>query len=279
VTAIRHTIIGLPRSGKTTFLAAMWHLIDAGEVDTVLVLDRLAGDSTHLNEIALAWRRCEEVQHTSIASEANVSIHFLHSSSGMKIVLEFPDLDGESFSWQVEKRTCPTAYVERFGSDGGILLFLTADRGLDGITIIDLAPAVEGDEPQAAVKHKEWEPGMVPQQVRLVELLQFLQMPPFRRVLRRVAVVISAWDVVQAPQPSPDEWLKREMPLLHQFLEGNAGSFDFRVYGVSAQGGPLTGASRDALLKRVASERITCVGLDARPHDLTSIVLWLTQER
>ena len=31
-----HSIVGLPGSGKTTYLAAVWHVIDAGEVSTKL---------------------------------------------------------------------------------------------------------------------------------------------------------------------------------------------------------------------------------------------------
>ncbi len=46
-------IIGLPASGKTTFLAALWHLVTARDVDTVLRFGTLrVGDAAHLNAIA-----------------------------------------------------------------------------------------------------------------------------------------------------------------------------------------------------------------------------------
>lgn len=38
-----HTIIGMPNSGKTTFLAALWHLVTSGEVKSSLALDHLEG--------------------------------------------------------------------------------------------------------------------------------------------------------------------------------------------------------------------------------------------
>src|SRR5271165_6669586 len=75
VTQMYHSIIGLPGTGKTTFLAALWHLIDAGEVSTRLVLDKLIGDHSYLNSIVEAWRRCEEVPRTSMAAEASVAVH------------------------------------------------------------------------------------------------------------------------------------------------------------------------------------------------------------
>lgn len=271
-----HAIIGLPRSGKTTFLAALWHLIDAGEVSTRLVLDKLVGDHRHLNAIVEAWRRCEEIQRTSMATEVSVQIHVHEPASGRRAVLGFPDLSGESFERQVTARSCRPGYVEDFEADGGILLFVKADRGHDGLTIVDLAPALSGvDDTGRVGTSRDWSPDLAPEQVQLVELLQFLQRPPFRRARRRLLVVVSAWDVVSVPRPSPTDWLARELPLLHQFLVANPRSFEFRVYGVSAQGGDVTGERRMTLLRQTPSERIQCEGPEVEPHDLTGPIVWL----
>lgn len=277
MTELYHSIVGLPSSGKTTFLAALWHLIDAGEVSTKLVLDRLVGDHTYLNTITDAWRRCEEVPRTSRASETKLTIYVHKPDSGLKIALGFPDLSGESFEEQFAARTCSPDYVDGFSGDGGILLFVSADRRTDGLTLADLGPLVAGaEEPNEQPVVREWAPSDVPQQVQLVELLQFLQGPPFARRCRRLAVIVSAWDVVLEPKPTPDEWLAREMPLLHQFLVNNPESFCARVYGVSAQGGDVKGAARVALARQTPGERIQCHGRDVDPHDLTAPVLWIS---
>src|SRR5437667_10335369 len=97
---VYQSMIGLPRSGKTTFLAALWHLIDAGEVSTKLVLDQLIGDHNYLNAIVDSWRRCEEVPRTSMAAETEVAIHVHEPATGRKCILGFPDLSGESFERQ-----------------------------------------------------------------------------------------------------------------------------------------------------------------------------------
>ncbi len=137
---------------------------------------------------------------------------------------------------------CSADYVDGFSRDGGILLFVSADRRTDGLTLADLGPAIAGaEERDEEPVVREWSPPDVPQQVQLVELLQFLQRPPFARRCRRLGVIVSAWDVVLEPKPAPDEWLAREMPLLHQFLMNNPESFCARVYGVSAQGGDVKG--------------------------------------
>jgi hypothetical protein len=302
VSGLFHSILGLPRSGKTTYLAALWHLIDAGEAETKLVLDKLAGDHAYLNRIVEAWRRCDEVPRTSMgAEEKSLSMHIHERQSGIKAVLAFPDLSGESFERQFAQRICPEKYVRGFGEDGGIALFVNADRPSDGITLLDIGTAVGGgpqEEPQtahnpspaqqeqaeqtpAAEKQKPpadaWRPSFVPEQVKLVDLLQFLQMPPFERRRRRLAVIVSAWDVVTPVSLEPADWLSREMHLLEQFLRNNPESFEVRVYGVSAQGGDVKGAAKAELLKlSKPSLRIRCVGPNASPHDLTAPLVWLS---
>ncbi len=274
-----HSIVGLPSSGKTTFLAALWHLLDAGEVNTKLILDKLVGDNQYLNEIVDAWRKCEEVPRTSMAAEANIAIHVRQPASGKRAVLGFPDLSGESFQNQFITRACRPGYVDGYHENGGIMLFVNADRGQDGLTILDLRPILAGvDDEEQTGELREWSHELVPEQVRLVDLLQFLQRPPFARRRRRLAVVVSAWDVVNDAALSPDAWLARELPFLHQFLNANPESFLSRVYGVSAQGGDVTGERRAELLRRTPSERIVCIGPATDAHDITTPLVWLSED-
>ncbi len=116
---------------------------------------------------------------------------------------------------------------------------------------------------------------MIPTQVNLVDLLQFLQYLPFRRGIRRVAVIVSAWDVIELTTLEPSKWLERELPLLHQFLISNHESFEFQVYGVSAQGGDLKSSCKGELVIKTPSTRIICAGSETDPHDLTSPIAWL----
>lgn len=67
--------------------------------------------------------------------------------------------------------------------------------------------------------------------------------------------------------------------MLHQFLSANPETFEFRVYGVSAQGGDATGEGRAELLRQTPSERITCIGPEAVAHDLTAPLVWLNGDR
>jgi len=285
-----HSIIGLPFSGKTTFLAALWHLIDAGEIETRLVLDHLEGDKRYLNSIAKSWRECKRVGRTSMSGEVDVSIHARIVQTGQQIVLGFPDLSGESFARQFATRRAKTDYVEGFNREGGMLLFISANKSTDGLTIADLGPelldaveapdttANEGIATQPAVDALvDWKYEMVPQQAQLVDLLQMLQSTPFEIRRRKLAVIVSAWDVVPDPDLRPAQWLAREMPLVFQYLAHNPESFDFKVWGVSAQGGDISGGDRQKLLSMTPSERVRCIGEESQSSDITAPISWLSE--
>jgi len=276
VEALTHSIIGLPRSGKTTFLAALWHLLDGGETETQLVIDRLVGDHTYLNAIVESWRRCDEVPRTSRAMIPDITMHLKHKQTGQPVALAFQDLSGESFEDQLASRRCSQNYVDLHSRAGGILLFINVDRGQDGMTMHDIGPAIAGDDASLTSDAREWSPDVVPEQVKLVELLQCLQRAPFYRRRRRLVVALSAWDVIPQGGPSPTEWLAREMPLLDQFIRANRQSFEARIYGISAQGGDFKSERRSELLHSVPSSRVECHGHDAAIHDISAPLVWLS---
>ncbi len=197
--------------------------------------------------------------------------------TGRSSVLTFPDISGGSFERQVSDRICNSDYVDGLNAGGGILLFINPEHVKDSMSIIDADPIFDDDEEdeKSDIEAKEWSPALISDQVKLVEILQFLDKPPFRRRPRRLAIIISAWDIVLEPKPTPEGWLEREMPLLHQFIGSNPTMFTTRVYGVSAQGGRFEGAEVERLLELTPSKRIQCIGEGSLAHDLSSPILWL----
>ena len=120
-----------------------------------------------------------------------------------------------------------------------------------------------------------WAPKKAPTQVKVVELLQFVAacqvgLPN----TRKLAIVISAWDLVKGEGRSPDEWLTRHLPLLRQYIHTNPELWTPRVYGVSAQGGERSDPER--LLRHGAhSSRIIITGPEVNENDITAPVRWL----
>jgi len=276
-------MIGLPATGKTSFLAALWYLVQHGDVEHGLTLERMEGDSKHLNQISSVWASFEAVPRTSINSERIVSMVLIETSTKKNITLTFPDLSGESFMSQWVDRHFTASYEEFLKESVGGVLFISPLNYHKPVRIASAMPLLkEMVEAGQANEEKDdggsipWDPTQAPTQVQLVELLQFIAGREYFKPPFRLALVISAWDdVLKVKKTSPTKWLADEMPFLAQFLESNRRLFDFNVYGVSAQGGDYD-KDVDELTEMTASERILIEGDGVRnAHDLTELLTWL----
>lgn len=282
-------IMGLPASGKTTFLAALWHLVEADETECRLQLDAYDGDDlSYLTLIAEAWRTFQPVPRTSQVGDKNVTIQLRNRETQISGSVLFPDLAGETFDRQVEERQCRHEFIEDVASDGGILFFINADVKEDALSIIELNSRIPSDntvvcpesveqiENSSSVALREWEPKLIPSQVKIVQLLSDLIRPPFTTRNRRLALMISAWDLTRSMDLTPSQWLAVNMPLVEQFLKTNGEYFKYHVYGVSAQGVSLDDdAAIDEAAKLSPSRRIQIVGPSGEGHDLTEPLIWL----
>ncbi|MEX3174060.1 hypothetical protein AB4M04_18490 [Serratia quinivorans] len=281
------TIMGLPASGKTTFLAALWHLVEANEAECRLKLDGCSGDFTYLNMIAEAWRSFSPVPRTSQIGDKNVTIQLIDSDTHVSGQAFFPDLAGETFDRQVEERVCKPEFIEALSQNRGILFFINADVKEDSLSINEFNARLPAQVPDAnsasdakpddtAAELREWAPRDLPAQVKVVQLLSDLIRPPFEPMKRRIAVMVSAWDLVRDMELTPSNWLATHMPLVAQFLRANQAYFEYQIYGVSAQGVSLEDDQAiNDVAQRAPSHRIQIVGQESEGHDLTEPLVWL----
>lgn len=294
MTDIRHTIIGLQSSGKTTFAAALWYLIDSREIETTLRKGRHNGDFRYLEEIAASWANGWQVPRTSSDGWQPVRMN-LADEDNQEIGLHFVDLSGETFEKIFATREVEGSVEELLTNIDGLLIFVTARRPRDDLTLADMykglpGPAPAEEEELAAARPVPFDASMVPHQVQLVDLLDSLADAPISMRPARIVVVVSAWELARNGQ-TPDAWLAQRMPLLSQYLSSHVGETPFRVYGVSAQGAeipkqeesendsgrPALLANRERLLKyKKGGERIVVDGHGASRHDLTHPIRWLS---
>lgn len=275
----RLLLLGLPASGKTTYLAALWHLLTGQEVPASFRVDTLDGDRRYLDGIRDTWLELREMAHTPIDSEHAVTVTLV-DGSGAEFKLQVPDLAGESFERHFTDHSWPESYAALCEHSTGVLLFIHSDKIRDPRPIRDADEVLDGlEEPPAA----EVSPTVsaaaleLPTQVLLVSLLQVVADTATRPL--RVAVVLSAWDLVEAVSPTqtPERFLEARLPLLHQFLRANDLGLTARIYGISAQGGDLK-TQHDALAAKVnPSERVRVVGPEASVHDLAAPLRFLVR--
>jgi hypothetical protein len=304
--------MGLPESGKTTFLAALWHLVTNKKVPVRLSLVTLAAEeASYLRAIAMRWSQAKKQERTFHSGNKTVKLT-LKSEGGEVFDLKFPDIAGEAFSQMWEMRECTTAVADALRATG-VLLFIHVDKIKLPGWIADDAALAEGlsdapAEPDAAAAPNapdsipadtsaealreeqagetvKWKPESTPTQVQLVDMLRCLQVPPLNVGARKLAVVLSAWDKVENDEVSPNLFLELHLPLLHQYLaHGLSAGWEHRTFGVSAQGaeyddvkGPSSAEADRMRDMEVPSQRIKVVVGDATSHDLTDPLNWLLE--
>ncbi len=303
-------VCGLPESGKTTYLAALWHILGAPEVDTALTLSsREYDDYAYIRSIHQRWLRGHKQIHTQALTQKVVGLD-LADESGNDIQLLVPDHSGETYQALWAQRQCETNISKALKNRAGIMVFINVDTIEQPRPLInDLADAddMAGDEgpaaekatddraaadqavsssaaAESATKGQPFNPADAPDQVKLVDILQSLRQEASRSNHRRVAIILSAWDLLAPDEETPEAVLKRELPLLHDYLETGEHEWETKVYGVSAQGGEYADPEKDdgigedtqRLLEMRPSERITIVDDGVESRDLTLPIAWLS---
>jgi len=280
-------VLGLPGSGKTTFLAALWHLVFSRETETKLRFGSLkSGNVKHLNTIAARWRNAQMQERTLLAGNQFVSINLVTEDNDA-VTVTFPDIAGESYRQMWEERECEKVVAETL-TQGSVLLFVHADQIKRPLWIVDVAAMARALDLPAdeAAQPVPWEPSMAPTQVQLVGLLGLLGEAPLDIGPRRLVVMLSAWDKAKGERLAPREFLRAKLPLLSQYLDTNPKLWQWTVYGVSAQGGEYDDTQRGAQPKQEAqdlrasdepSKRIELTDGVRASHDLTVPLAWLMQ--
>lgn len=209
-------IVGMPSSGKSTFIGALRHLLVANEVETELELTELADDERHVNRLENDWLECREFQRTKPATEGWVEFRVRNRKTGAEASLSIPDLRGETFEQPLCSGRCQQPVYEALSAADGLLLFTNADRADDSGLISDLNDLI-GDEPaEPSIPAAKFNPDDMPEEIKIVELLQMVNRRPLRGRRRRIAIIVSAWDVV--PKGSePLQWFSQRRPVLDQF--------------------------------------------------------------
>jgi hypothetical protein len=257
-----------------------------------LVLEELHGDREYLNDIKEKWISFTRLERTRLVNEPVVSMKLVNSNENKKAIeLFIPDLSGETYVNQWLKRGWTNKYQDLVIDSNGALLFIHPEKLIEPTRIDQANPIVneivdddaierdaKSDDQKRLDTLEEWDPRTAPTQVQLVELLQFIEDFPKTTFPFKIALIISAWDLLDALGMSPEEWVKKELPLLHQYLFTNQNLFPYKIFGVSAQGWSYKDDEAKVSACKEPADRIIikCDGYNGK--DLTKPVAWIMDE-
>lgn len=258
-------------------------MLHSEEIPGALRLSSLSGDAEYLNAIKDEWIQYAPVTRTSQQAERTTQINLIDETTKAQCELVIPDLSGETYRHQWTDRVWTDSFEKMATGASALLLFVHPDQMIEPVEIAEARKLLplddEGADPdperQSTVSEVVWEPERAAPVVQLVDIMQGIS-DNLRRQFR-VAVIISAWDLLKDTKyKSPEQYLREKAAFLQQFLETNPELFQFKVYGVSAIGCSLadTNAKRDLQKKSTASERIDVVSDGSLTHDITAPIKW-----
>jgi len=256
-------LIGLPSTGKSSFIAALYHYILSDVSGKTLTQYQLSDDAEYLNKIRETWLKCQIQQRTSLEKRYNHNaVMFIEDTSTHdQLKLNIPDLAGEVFQSHWQDRSMELDYKSLIKDAFGIIFFISPSNIKPHVLISNVKDAslefLDGltdeneDTKQSSFEEEsaKWIHNEVPTQVRLVELLQ-IHLDEMNQIMPvPIMFVISAWDTqISESEPiSPAKWLELNLPLLHQFIISNNEQIEYDIIGISAQGGDYS--QQDVLVK------------------------------
>jgi hypothetical protein len=234
--------MGLPEAGKTTFLAALWHVLNYGR-NTRMKSDKFIGDQTYLANNSKKWANGTKLERTFRSVEQNNLQLQLKSDNDKQIVLSFPDLSGESFQSQWEEREINSQHSDMAQKANSAFLFIHPEKVREEhlISSLGLIDSLGQSSTDSVNEGNIWIHKDAPTQVQLVELLQFLTYIRSGNPLNLI-VIISAWDLIKNSERMKktkiaENWVSERLPLLWQYLKANHEILNVAYYGISALGG------------------------------------------
>lgn len=286
----KNLLVGLPESGKTTFIAALGYVVGTREVPEALELRELSDDTQYLSTISDEWSEFKPMTRTQTSFSTMISMKLAEPGSDIVTELSLPDVSGEKFQQQWRDRQWDDAYAQLVEEATGLLLLVHCDKVVEPKTIREAHIAVnrlkvvedEEDDGEEEEEYVPWEAAKAPTGVQLVDLLQFVMDARPNHSPLRLGVIVSAWDIIEKMPPgmgcdTPEAWLKKRIPLLEQFLRANQDDFEWKVFGVSAQGVNLADSDdvkRSQRESRPARRVIVHDGKE-RTHDITQPIRWM----
>lgn len=282
-------LIGMPSSGKTTYLVSLANMLMMGEHETLLSLkncDSLEGMENIQKEIE-NFNRFQPVGRTLRTAGGWVKIPLL-DSQGEKTWLRIPDLTGEIFKDLVKDRRLKKDIGSQLQSADTLLFFLNID------TITPIQRITPGEESAIAIIEKDYEKDIIESgrsssteidmettrqvtQADVVELLQCVLHLIKNRI--KVKFVVSAWDSIEKqldPEDRiPGKCIEKFLPLLFQFLHTNFDRIDGQIWGVSAQGFDFTNQEEleEQILDDIGNHARVITPDGEEIHDLTRLLL------
>lgn len=278
---------GMPGSGKTTYLAALWTLLSEGLTKTMYTrkVGYMPEDNAKLNQIAYEILSYKDIERTKVEERMKLSLTLMDENEE-DISLSIPDLAGEIFRNLVKDRQLPKEIVSNLQKSDCILFFTyyrnmsyekRIENGSCDIKQTNYTTSGENDNHAIVNFDNQINEQREANESEVVDLLlSLLELLKKSKKTVNIRFIMSAWDMVEKEYGNeilPETFVEKRFPLLYQCIHSNQEQMNFEFWGVSAIGGNLADQED---VRRLQSEEINAIRVVSpsgnRSNDLTTLL-------
>ena len=230
-------IAGLPDSGKSTYIGALWYVTqndsDKGGLSLVASCDNLPENTQQLNTLSRTWVNVEDMDRTSSDIPNSISLILKKHGEEKEFEVHIPDFRGESIRSIVTKNH--PKELDDWCEKANGLIYMISDIGR---TIFEDDLGCDEDEDVDNNSEKLSQPPQLDPKNITPSTLNMILLKYIKEKLNtnKVVICLSAWDKIEQHWTnSPEEYLKEKSPALYNFICYHFPEVKF--YGLSAQGG------------------------------------------
>jgi len=226
-------LVGNPDSGKSNFIGRLWLALQSKKFS--LLAASQPNDIKYVEELAaylLQGKFAPRTDKDTTTRDFNIDVK--SKEKGITAELVIPDVSGELWRSAVETFEIPLKWLNLISNSNGALLFVRVrsplnTQPLDWVNSKALMSLADQDQQN-----------VIPTQVRLIELLRFLEekLTKVKNFKPKVAVVVTAWDLLHHEEQAmgPEHYLDIEFPMFAgRLLESQ--KLNIKVFGSSVVGG------------------------------------------
>lgn len=218
-------IAGLPNSGKSTYIAALWSCIEDRFAHMKMGLAELPDDCEYLNQLSSKWNELKKCDR-SYADNLTVSIPLTVTGTDDVHQLFIPDFKGETFVNLIAGQP-QDSFIDTIKSTDGLLYFIgnfDSGRFEDDIENVE---AIQDDNEPVNVQFNLTD---IPADTLNMLILKYLTE---HFVFKKIIVCITACDD-KGKGFSAKEYISETSPGLFNYLDSLSPKVDYM--GISAQG-------------------------------------------
>ncbi len=235
----RMCLVGLPATGKTTYIAALWAYLTSGAPNATYRVLTMPKDTKYLNAIANAWAARQDMPRSSTG--ATDTVEFTIEIEGRDpVTVVLPDLPGELFLNAIRRPAIDSVVAAAVETSDLLLFFVNGQEAKTFTPLGDQEPPEDAghaeDESAALGELNEFVVGELDADTLNTELMERLCFLLRDQSLPPIVVVVSAWDALEGKYASPEDWFRAEQPMSWQYVDGLRSQTTVGVVGVSAQG-------------------------------------------